>query len=354
MVVGAKGSPLQLVLSSVYHIDIPNGNIDKALANKISKNPNIKQIVPIALGDNYKGFRVVGTTKDFLNLYGLELSSGDIFKNSFEVLAGASTGLKLGDTFAASHGFSTNNDDVHDAHLYTVIGILEKSGTVADRLLMTPYESVQKLHADHDHHHGHHGHNHKNDDKHKNLSNEITALLIKVKTPMATMTLPRTLNQEGNILAAVPSYEIAKLSKNFGIGERLVFMLFFAFMGIAVLMIFSNLSSNLVTRQYDLAVMRVLGASPLIIFSIVLFEGILIGFLGALGGVFMGHLIAYMAVINIPSLEAMTIPKDILKPQIQDLYFLGLGLLSGCFAALLPAYKSLRIDIAALLAKGHS
>jgi putative ABC transport system permease protein len=123
---------------------------------------------------------------------------------------------------------------------------------------------------------------------------------------------------------------------------------------VLALMMFSNLSSSLIAHQYDLAVLRVLGASPATIFSTVLFEGALIGFVGAVIGIVLGHAATYIAVATVPSLQAMMIPMDMLKFQIQDLYFIALGLLSGCFATVLPARKALKIDIAALLAKGHS
>ena len=358
VVVGAKGSPLQFVLSSVYQIDVPNGNIDMNDIQKIIKNPQIKKSVPIAVGDNYKGWRVVGTTADYLGLYDLKISEGQVFQKPFEVLAGAATGLKIGDSFVASHGFSADTDDVHEDSRYKVVGVLEQSGTVADKLLITSIKSVQKAHDHHGHdahdeHDAHEGHD-AHDEHDEKLSQEVTAVFLQVKNPMAVMTLPRDINKNDNILAASPSYEMAKLSKNFGIGENFVFVLSLGLMGIAVLMLFSNLASNLVARQYDLAVLRVLGASPVTIFSTVLFEGIFIGLGGAVAGIFMGHLAAYLIVFQTPVLQAMMLPFDMLKFHMNDLYLIVLGLISGSFAALLPALSASKIDIAALLSKGSS
>lgn len=360
VVIGAKGSPLQLVLSSVYQIDIPNGNIEIDDAKKIEKNAQIKKAVPIAVGDSYKGWRVVGTTSDYLGLYDLTITQGRIFQKPFEVLAGASTGLKIGDTFNASHGFSIDSDDVHDAYLYHVVGVLERSGTVADKLLITPYQSVQMLHSyhgDHDEEHGNQNHHHdtpEEEAQEEALGHQITALLVQVKTPMAIMTLPREINNVENLLAASPSYEMARLSKNFGIGESFIYFLSLGLMVISVLMIFSNLASNLVVRQYDLAVIRVLGASPSMIFATVLFEGALIGMAGAITGLGIGHMITYITVSNTPSLQAMIMPLDMLKFQMQDLCLLLLGIGSGCLAALLPAQAASKMNITTLLSKGSS
>ena len=355
VVLGAKGSPLQLVLSSVYQIDIPNGNIDMNDVQKIIKNPQIKKAVPIAVGDNYKGWRVVGTTADYLGLYDLKISEGQIFQKPFEVLAGFATGLKIGDTFVATHGFSADGSDVHEDAIYKVVGVLERSGTVADKLLITSIKSIQESHEHHDHHEDEEHHKHDDHLAHdEKFSEEVTAVFLQVKNPMAVMTLPREINKNENLLAASPSYEMAKLSKNFGIGENFVVMLSLGLMGITILMLFSNLASNLVARQYDLAVLRVLGASPATIFLTVLFEGIFIGLGGAMVGILMGHGVAYMTVLNVPSLQAMMMPFDMLKFHLNDFYLISLGLISGFFAALLPAISASKIDIAALLSKGSS
>ena len=143
IVVGAKGSPLQLVLSTIYHGDIPTGNIDMHDMEEIAKNPQIKSAIPLAVGDSYKGFRIVGTTADYPALYKAQLQDGKMFGATYEVVAGSKTGLGMGDKFAAAHGFSADSDDIHDDHLYNVTGVLKPTGTVLDRLILTQYQSVQ-------------------------------------------------------------------------------------------------------------------------------------------------------------------------------------------------------------------
>ena len=103
MVVGAKGSPLQLILSSVYHIDNPTGNIPLEEAESLLKNPMVKECIPLAYGDSYKGYRIVGSNKDYVSHYGVTLEEGKFWSNEYEVTAGAvvakNLGLKIGDTF---------------------------------------------------------------------------------------------------------------------------------------------------------------------------------------------------------------------------------------------------------------
>lgn len=359
LVVGAKGSPLQLVLSSVYHIDIPNGNIGWDDAQKIMNHPQVKKAIPIAIGDNYKGFRVVGTTAAYAGLYDLTPAQGRMFEKPFEVLAGAATQLSIGHTFAASHGFSADTEDVHGDQLYTVVGVLAPSGTAADKTLITPYQSVQQSHAHHDHEeheehdeHAHHDHDHAGHKDEKEEGGDITALLIQTKSPMAVMTLPRDINKDGALLAASPSYEMARLSNNIGIGKNLVLVLSAVLIALSTLMLFSNVSARLSARHYDLAILRVLGARPSMVFSTVLVEGVLIGTIGAVMGIAAGHALAYGAVLSVPSLQAIILPADMLKLTLLDASLMGLGVLSGILSAFLPALSAGRMSIASVLARG--
>ncbi|EIM75460.1 hypothetical protein A3SI_13832, partial [Nitritalea halalkaliphila LW7] len=127
LVVGAKGSPLQLILSSIYHIDFPTGNIDLEEAQKLTQNRLVKQVIPLGLGDNYQGYRIVGTNYDYLDLYEAEVGEGKRWEKPFEIVLGAAvaakTGLKLGDQIIGSHGVG-GGGHAHDEHPYTVVGIL--------------------------------------------------------------------------------------------------------------------------------------------------------------------------------------------------------------------------------------
>jgi len=169
LVVGAKGSPLQLVLASILHLDNPTGNINYEDAEKLGKNPLIKSAVPISYGDNYKGFRIVGTTDEFYSFYNAELEQGNMVQNALEVVIGNTIAkqlnIKIGDTFLSSHGFVENTIDVHD-DLFTVVGILKPTQKVIDRLIITNLQSVWDVHDhdDHDEHEGEHD-NHDDHDK---------------------------------------------------------------------------------------------------------------------------------------------------------------------------------------------
>ena len=175
IVVGAKGSPLQLILSSVYHIDIPTGNIPYNQAKKIMNNPQIEKSIPLALGDNWKGFRIVGTTTDYIKHYNVSLSEGRYWDENFEVVVGSSVNLNISDEFMGVHGLLEDGSS-HEEHKYNVVGILKSSGTVVDRLILTSLNSVLDIHGlhevnnlikkNHEHNYDHEDHKEDNDHKH--------------------------------------------------------------------------------------------------------------------------------------------------------------------------------------------
>ncbi len=156
LVVGAKGSPLQLVLASVLHIDNPTGNISYNETLTIGKNPIIEKAVPISYGDNYKGYRIVGTTELFLSFYEAELEEGDFANQSMEVILGHTVAqqlkLNLGDKIVSSHGLIDNTIEVHNDELI-VVGILKPTQKVIDRLIITRLESIWDIHNHEDHEH---------------------------------------------------------------------------------------------------------------------------------------------------------------------------------------------------------
>ena len=170
LVVGAKGSPLQLILSSLYHVDNPTGNIALAQARQLGENPFIEMAVPISLGDNFKGHRVIGTEPSYLELYGLSIEKGELWKNSFEAVIGSEVarkrGLEMGDEFHTAHGLSEDGH-VHDEHPFKIVGILEKSGSIVDNLILCNLESVWDVHGLHHGEHGDHDHDHDHDHEHE-------------------------------------------------------------------------------------------------------------------------------------------------------------------------------------------
>ncbi len=149
LVVGAKGSAIQLILAGIFHLDAPTGNIPLAAARDLEANPLIKKVIPLLLGDSFRGFRIVGTTPDYVSLYGGLLASGQLWQGKMEAVFGSSvaaaTGIGVGGRFVGSHGL-TEGGPVHGDSIYAVVGILEPTGTVLDRLILVNSESVWFVH----------------------------------------------------------------------------------------------------------------------------------------------------------------------------------------------------------------
>lgn len=295
MVVGAKGSPLQLILASVLHIDSPTGNIDFAEAKKIAKNPLVKNVVPISYGDNYKGYRIIGSTTDFAKIYKGILAEGRDFQKPFEVVLGAGAAktlnLKLDDTFVSAHGLVKNSLEVHKEHKLVVVGILAETRSVLDNLIVTPLETVWELHGHH--HDGEHDKINTDREEHgaatqktegSDHPKEITALLVKFRNPLAQLRLPRQINATTNMQAALTGYELERLFNFTGIGVQVIGWIAVAILIISVFSIFIGLYRIVRDRRYELALMRVYGASRVQLLCIVLYEGFLLSILGyALG-----------------------------------------------------------------------
>jgi len=346
IVVGAKGSPTELVLSAIYHADIPNGNIEVADAEKISKMPQVKTAIPVALGDNHNGWHIVGTTPDYIDLYNGTYAAGGVFTKPFDAVAGSMTGLNLGDKFEGAHGLEADSDDIHHYHSYLITGVLKPTSTVLDRLILTTVGSVQELHMHPD-----------ADDADAadelKIGHQVTALLLKTKSPLAVVGLPRQINASSNMLAASPAFEMTRLAQRMGFGRDVLTVLSAGFLALSALMLLSSLSASLAARRYDLGVMRVLGAAPAVLVVTVMAEGLILSLAGTVSGLVLGHVLAYALAVGLPSLKGLVLADALLMPGVLDAGILGIGLALGFIAGLIPAVSAGRTDIAQLLARGR-
>lgn len=351
LVVGAKGSPLQLILSSIYYIDFPTGNIPLKAAQELSRNPLVKRAVPLALGDNYNGTRIVGTDSNFVSVYKLTVKSGKFWAKDFETTIGAAVAesqhLKVGDTFYGAHGLS-GSSDIHKSHKYIVSGILEPQGNVADNLILTNVASVWKMHEGHDHEHEKEDAGEHHEEEHEHGEKELTSLLIQYRSPMSVVLFPRMVNETTNMQAASPAQESTRLFSLIGVGIDTLQWFAALIMFIAAISVFVNLYNSLKERKYDLAIMRTLGASRGKLFLIVIAEGIILTLAGAIAGIALGHLALQLIGSYQESSQARLTGTVFLKDEI---YLLLAGLGIGIFAAVIPAIQAYRSNISRILSK---
>ncbi|MGY6522357.1 MAG: ABC transporter permease [Mongoliitalea sp.] len=352
LVVGAKGSPLQLILSSVYHIDFPTGNIDMAEAKSIANNRLVKNTIPLGMGDNYSGYRIVGTNYDYLDLYNAEVGEGVLWEIPFEVVLGAEVAqklnLKVGDNFIGSHGIGASSH-AHDEHPYTITGILKPMGNVLDKLILTSMESVWYTHdEDHDHDKftqavAKRGFPETDEDR------EITSMLVQYRNPMAAVQLPRFINSRSSLQAASPAFEVSRLFELLGFGVKLIQGLAIIIIVIAGLGIFIALFNSLKERKYDLAVMRTLGASSGQLFIHIVLEGVILTFLGAVTGILIGHGFLFALVAQNDQGALSTLSAMVFLPE--ELWIIVYALVVGVLASLIPAWNAYQTDIAKQLTK---
>lgn len=358
LVVGAKGSPLQIILASVFHIDFPTGNISLSDADNLSKNRLISWAIPLSLGDSYQGYRIVGTTINYPELYGAMLKEGDWFGENMTAVVGATVaknlGLKIGDTIVSAHGLSEGGAG-HDESPFVVSGIMEPAGTALDQLILVSVPSIWQVHASH----AEEDHDHEEVEEtvrlerlnltvtKEQLENEdITTMIVKYRSPMAAVQLPRIVNGTSNLQAASPPYETARLFNIIGVGVDVVNLLGVVIVILSATSVFIALFNSLKERKYELAIMRSMGASQLKIFGLIMAEGLVLTIIGSVVGFGISHF-GFMLLAN--SMEQIQ-TSGLFFVQ-EEYYVMVVSLGVGIFASIIPAILAYRSDISETLSK---
>ncbi len=394
LVIGAKGSPLQMILSSMYHIDAPTGNVSLKEVRPFlnPKHPLIEQAIPLSMGDSYRGYRIVGTTQDMLGLYEAEIAEGKVWERNFEVTIGGGIaqkeGLKIGDSFQSSHGFLDDEDLAHDdAEAFKVVGILKPTGTVIDQLILTtpqsfwlvhdhdhsqatePAESEEAHDDDHNHNHGEEAHDHGHDGHHhhdhhshdatheipkplleEDETKDITSVLVKFKgRNFQALNMQRSINENTDMQAATPAIEINRLFSLMDTGERALRILAIVIIIVSALSIFISLFSSLKDREYELALMRVMGSNRSRLFVLIILEGLLLAILGYILGIFLSH--AGMELFANAMQESYRYTFSGMEFLRKEAWLLLGALGIGFLAAILPAIQASRTDISETLSK---
>ena len=344
LVVGAKGSPLQLVLAGVYHLDVPPGNVPLASLAELRSNRLVAQAIPLSLGDSFRGFRIVGTEPGYLALHRAALARGRGFEAPMQAVIGArvaaETGLDLGARFLGSHGLAPGGPE-HGEHPYEVVGVLAPTGGVVDRLVLTPLESVWIVHE-----------GEPADDEERRIleaEREITLVLVRYASPIAAATLPRALDASARLQAASPAFESARLFRLVGVGVDGLRAFGALLLVLAALSVFVALFQALSDRRRELALMRLLGASPARLFGLLLAEGLALTAIGVVAGLALGHGAVEVAGRWLEARGEWALTGADFD-TIEWAYAAG-ALALGGLAALVPAWIAARTPLAAALSE---
>lgn len=348
LVAGAKGSPLQLVLNTVYHLDAPTGNLPYSFYEKLKRDPRVKLAVPYGLGDNYKGHRLVGTTTDlFIDFEYMpgrkfEIGEGRVFQKDFEAVIGSEVArkmhLRVGDEFIAAHGIiaAAETEADHKEMPFQVVGVMAPSKTPNDRAIFITLDSVHRVHAKHPEEDAEHEES--NEDK------EVTSVIIKLKSPLLALLLHRQINEGSVAQAAFPAMEIKGLFSIIGNAQKVLLGISYLVIVVAAISVLVSIYNSMNERKREIAIMRALGASKLAVFRIIVFESSAICITGGILGVLLGHVVVMASSGMLERISGITVSPftfSILEP------FLIAGMvILGIVTGLLPAAKAYRTDVA--------
>ena len=343
VVVGAKGSPMQLILSGVLHLDVPPGNVPLAAVNALQKNPMVAEVIPISLGDNFQAYRIVGSSLAYPAHYGAVLAQGRLWSAPMEVVLGATVarklGLRLGDTFVGSHGLGAGGH-AHGDSAYTVVGVLAANASVLDRLILTDTASVWKVHEDYS----------AADDEDRKVmeeEREVTMALVRYKSPLAAMSFPRWVNTSTEMQAAAPALEVTRLLHMLGLGTDVLRAFAGMLLLTAGLSVFIALWNAVRERRGDLALLRMLGAPPGRIAALLLTEALWLGLMAALLGLALGQCFVLALGWMLGLDQSLLLAGALWPAELLWVPALALGVSLG--AALLPALGAYRSDVLQLL-----
>jgi putative ABC transport system permease protein len=346
VVVGAKGSPLQLILAGVFHIDVPSGNIPLQAVNALAAHPQVKKLIPLSLGDSVGGYRIVGTTPDYITHYGAQLASGALWQLPMQAVAGhdaaqalAKQWLVPGKSFAGNHGLGATGH-AHGETPYTLVGVLAPCGCVLDRLVLTATESVWQVHEkdtalDED------------DKKALAEAREVTMALIQYASPMAAVSFPRFVNTTTEMQAAAPALEITRLFRMMGVGTDVLRGFAAVLLLIATVSLLIALWNALRERQADWAMLRMLGASPARVASVLVWQALILTLAAGLLGLLVGHLLTGLVGQQLAADRSLPITGWLWLPK--ELWLLGGAVILALVAALLPVWAAYRLDIVKIL-----
>lgn len=393
VIVGAKGSPLQLVLNTLFHIGTPVGNIPHSIVEKLQADKRVKHALPMVFGDNVHGYKVVGTTRQFFDVFEyrkartIVLQSGKPFQQHYEAVIGSDvavkTGLRIGSTVVMVHGIDEGGER-HEHRALVITGILAPTHTALDRGVFTTMETVWDAHyreyreqqreaealleeaeadgehgeGEHHHDHAEHEHDHAEHGTHEHHTDEetiaveqmpadftsITAVAVQLRSPIFFESFVRSINEGTTAQAALPVREIAGLFAVVGNINGVLLALSWSVVVVGAFSMFIAMYTSLHERRREMAILRALGAHKRTVFALVLAEAIGTGVVGACIGVCLAHLALLFAAPHIQT--ALGIPVEAGALYSFEWTVVGGVLGLAVVVAILPAVQVYRADVA--------
>ncbi len=341
VVVGANGSATDLVMSTMFFTGTTTDTISSEVYDELKINRDVKEVVPFATGDNYKGNLIVGTEKSFLE--NKTLSEGIYFEEPFEIVLGFNVAkenkLAVGDKLIGSHGVSEAAHS-HENMPYTVVGILDKTHTAYDNTLFTKTDSVWKSHEEHNHDEEPELINEENNNQeiekefHEEHSHKYTALLVKTKNPSSALNLITELNKKGGVLAANPSIVLRDLLNNVDLVKNIVYILCAVIGVMSFVIIYMITLMMMQDVKKDVLLMRLLGLQRKNISGIIFIQNIIVSVIGVVVA-FIFTRLSLMLINNITA--SVGIVMNYSKIYVEE-YFIMIAVI---VISLIPTFVSL-------------
>ena len=339
-VLGARSSKLQLVLNSIFHLEASPGLLAPADVEDIRKHPAVQHAIPIAVGDNYYGYRIVGTLTNLLTDVEFtpgkryRLHSGRVFDPTLrEAVVGSfaaqKLGLKVGGTFQPYHGLNFDPKSQHQ-ETYVVVGVLEPSNTPTDRVIWIPLSGVQLM-GGHD----------------AALSSQVSAVLIKLRGGAQTgFRLDTMYNKQGDRLTFAWPIDtvMTQLFEKIGWFDKILALVAYLVALVAAGSILASIYNSMNERRRDIAILRALGARRGIIFGTIVLESATIATLGMVAAFFVYAAIVGTAAAIIRSQTGVVLNAMAFHPVM--IWATGGMIALGALAGVVPAWKAYRTPVA--------
>jgi putative ABC transport system permease protein len=351
LIVGAKGGSLQLLLYTVFHIGGAVNNIKMSTYEDLKKNPYVEWSIPISLGDNYKGYRVVATDENFFNHYrfrgdqGITFLEGKIPNEVFDVVIGSEVAKKLnhklGDPITLTHGISSESMFNHKRTPFKITGILNPTLTPIDTGVYINLYGMEAIHFGWES--GVPDDAPINPDRFKKENiqiNQLTSFMLKLKSRIAVLKLRRMIDEYDKepVMAIIPGLALSEMWQTIGYVEQILFLVSICVLLVGVLSILISLYTSINERRREMAILRSLGASSFHIFSLLIVESSLLVFVGCLVGV--GLLFGLLLFIR-PWLESnFSVYIEMTGLSLSEWKFLIGIFMTGTLAGLIPAIKA--------------
>ncbi len=397
LIVGPKGSALQLVLSTIYHINPPIENLPYRFYRELEKDPRVSLAIPVAIGDTTEqgAFPIVGTMpRYFVEEYAPNrkfLIRGNTLRKPFDALIGSHVatvnGWDIGSTFRMVHG-GADTGHVHNEE-FTVAGVLKQTGTPNDKSVfvhldgfyliqghdkpfgeaivrereffgepaLSPEElatEVARLEKKHSHAHHDHGHDHGDQHDHfeevSDLQKEVTSILVNCKTPIAANLLASDLKKGFKAMGVNPIFPMQQLMNNVLGGVKVLLLVLTSLIIIVSgIGIFVSIYNSMAARQREIAIMRALGAQRSTVLSIILAESIMLCLGGGIIGLLLGHGLVLAAAPMVEIRTGLLMNPWTFEPL--ELVIFPVLLVLGSLVGLLPGLTAYRTDVAEALSR---